>query len=109
MTFWDFVLAILWILFLVTALVVLLWIIGDVIRDPELSGWAKAGWLVLLLFLPFAGAVVYLVARGHGMEDRRVGTVSHDARGDGRTADAMLASGAITGSEHAALRAKAGR
>jgi hypothetical protein len=45
-------------------------IIVDVFRDDTLSGWAKAGWLVFVLVLPFLGVFVYLIARGRGMGGR---------------------------------------
>jgi ABC-type multidrug transport system fused ATPase/permease subunit len=48
---------------------VLITIIGDLFRDHEMSGWGKAAW-VFLIFLPFLGVLIYLVARGSGMRDR---------------------------------------
>ena len=36
---------------------------ADILRRNDLSGWAKAGWLVLLFVLPFIGALIYMVAR----------------------------------------------
>ena len=46
-------------------------IIADIFRR-NMSGWAKAGWIFLLLVLPFLGALIYLIARGEGMRDRTV-------------------------------------
>jgi hypothetical protein len=40
----------------------------DIFRSPELSGWAKAGWFVLVLVVPLVGIVVYLVVRGSKMQ-----------------------------------------
>jgi hypothetical protein len=51
---------------------ILISIVGDVFRDQSLSGWAKAGWVLVLLFLPFLGVLVYLIARGEGMRERSV-------------------------------------
>jgi hypothetical protein len=42
----------------------------DIFRSPDLSGWAKAGWLVLVLFLPLIGILAYLIARGPAMRGR---------------------------------------
>lgn len=47
-------------------------IIGDLFRDPGLSGLWKAVWVVFLAFLPFVTLLVYLAARGDGMAERSV-------------------------------------
>ena len=49
---------------------VLFTIVGDLFRDHDLSGWSKAVWVVVLIFVPFLGMLVYLIARGHGMRER---------------------------------------
>ena len=51
---------------------ILITIFGDLFRDHQTSGWAKAGWVLLLLVLPFLGALIYLIARGEGMRERAV-------------------------------------
>ena len=38
-------------------------IFADIFRRRDLSGWAKAGWLFLLFWLPFLGALIYMIAR----------------------------------------------
>lgn len=52
-----------WILVLVT-------ILSDLFRDHDTSGWAKAAWVLFLIFIPFVTALIYLIARGNGMRDR---------------------------------------
>lgn len=47
-------------------------VFADVFRSKDLSGVAKAAWVVLLLVLPYLGVLVYLIARGSGMQDRGV-------------------------------------
>ncbi|MBW5484636.1 PLD nuclease N-terminal domain-containing protein [Streptomyces bambusae] len=47
-------------------------IIGDIFRDDDLGGWAKAGWTVFVCIVPFLGCFVYLLARGRGMGERDV-------------------------------------
>ena len=53
-------------------LVLLFWIIWDIFRSRDLSGWAKAGWLIFVILLPLVGVLVYLIARGGSMHERQV-------------------------------------
>jgi Short C-terminal domain/Phospholipase_D-nuclease N-terminal len=47
------------------------WIIMDVLRNRELGGWAKAGWILLIVLLPLIGVVVYVGVHGALIPDRR--------------------------------------
>jgi hypothetical protein len=60
------------IFFFVVWVWILITILSDLFRDHELSGWAKAAWVLFLVFIPFLTALVYLVARGEGMRDRSI-------------------------------------
>jgi hypothetical protein len=52
-------------LFILAALVwVFIVVVRDLFRNRELSGWAKAGWLVALILVPLLGAIVYIIVRG---------------------------------------------
>ena len=51
-------------------LMVLFTIFADLFRDHGLSGWSKALWVLFLIFVPFLGALIYLIARGDGMRER---------------------------------------
>jgi uncharacterized membrane protein len=44
---------------------VLAWgfVLVDMFMRQDLSGWAKAGWLLVVLVLPLLGALIYLIAR----------------------------------------------
>ena len=47
-------------------------IFSDIFHSRDLSGWGKAGWLVLVIVLPFLGVFIYVLARGGSMHDRDV-------------------------------------
>lgn len=49
---------------------ILITILTDLFRDHALSGWAKAAWVLFLVFIPFITALIYLIARGGGMRER---------------------------------------
>ncbi|MBD9729860.1 MULTISPECIES: SHOCT domain-containing protein [Streptomyces] len=66
--FWSMLLLFLWIMWFV----LLFRVVVDIFRDDDMSGWAKAGWLVLTILLPFLGVFVYVVARGKNMGRREV-------------------------------------
>ena len=68
----DALLTALEIFFLVVFFWILITIISDLFRDHEMSGWGKAGWVLLLIVLPFLGALIYLIVRGEGMRDRTI-------------------------------------
>lgn len=60
------------IFFFVLWIWILITILTDLFRDHELSGWAKAAWVLFLVFVPFITALIYLIARGEGMRDRTI-------------------------------------
>ena len=38
-------------------------VFSDIFRRNDLSGWGKAGWVILIFIVPFLGAIIYLIAR----------------------------------------------
>ncbi|OEJ57173.1 hypothetical protein BGM19_03420 [Streptomyces agglomeratus] len=66
--FWTMLVFFLWIAWFI----LLFRIISDIFRDDTLSGWAKTGWLVLVLVLPFLGVFVYVITRGRNMGRREM-------------------------------------
>lgn len=117
---------ILWSMIIFFAWVVWIWmmilILGDVFRRRDSSGWAKAGWVVFMLVLPFLGVLVYLIVNHDGMAERSAAAAkSQKAQFDDYVrsvapaggaaseidkAKQLLDSGAITQDEFAALKAK---
>jgi hypothetical protein len=126
MPFWSMIWDTIWWFLTVFVFVVYLFalfaIIGDLFRDQKLSGFAKAIWLIFLMFVPFLTALIYLIARGNGMAERsaaqrRAGeeaaqnyirsVASSSPAHEIEQARALLAAGAITQAEFDTLKAKA--
>ncbi|MFH8471959.1 SHOCT domain-containing protein [Streptomyces sp. NPDC018000] len=66
--FWTMLWFFLWIMWLF----LLFKIVSDIFRDDDLSGWGKAGWLLVALLLPFIGVLVYVIVRGKSMGQRDI-------------------------------------
>ena len=63
--FWTIVVIFLWVIWFWILITVFI----DIFRSPDLSGGAKA---LFVLLIPLIGAVVYLIARGSKMQERKV-------------------------------------
>jgi uncharacterized SAM-binding protein YcdF (DUF218 family) len=103
----------------------LFWVIGDIFRSRDMGGFAKTAWVFFVIILPWLGMLVYLIARGSGMQERQVEQAKEAqaaqaeyiravaAPSGGTAADqissakALLDSGAIDQTEYAALKEKA--
>ena len=112
------------IFFFVIWIWILITILTDLFRDHELSGWAKAAWVLFLVFIPFLTALIYLIARGGAMAHRQSTEMHAAAQANAdyirsvagtstspsveiERAQGLLSSGAISQSEFDALKAKA--
>jgi uncharacterized membrane protein YcjF (UPF0283 family) len=67
----DIFLSVLYFFGWVLWLMLMFWIITDIFRSDDLSGWAKAAWLVGIIVLPLVGILIYLIARGGSMRERQ--------------------------------------
>lgn len=121
-SFWDLIWWFLAVFIFVAYIYAIFTIIGDLFRDRKLSGWAKAIWVVFLIFLPFLTALVYLIVRGGGIGERTAQQVQaykeaqdayiREVAGISPAeqiaqAKTLLESGAITQAEFESLKAKA--
>ena len=66
----DLILTAIWVFFLILFIWLFIAIVSDLFRDHELSGGAKALWVVGLILFPLIGSLVYLIVRGAGMAQR---------------------------------------
>jgi Phospholipase_D-nuclease N-terminal len=103
----------------------LFWVFGDIFRSRDMGGVAKTLWVLVVIFLPAFGVLVYLIARGGGMAERSMeqqkefqsaqaeyiksvaGSQGGSAAEQIASAKSLLDSGAITQHEFDALKAKA--
>jgi type VI protein secretion system component VasK len=67
----DLFLTMLWFFLWVLWIILLFYIITDIFRSRDLSGWGKAAWLLFVIVIPLLGVLVYLIARGDSMHDRQ--------------------------------------
>jgi hypothetical protein len=44
----------------------------DIFRSHDMGGFAKALWVLFVIFLPWLGVLVYLIARGGKMHERAI-------------------------------------
>ena len=58
---------IMWSMFIFFALVIwvcfVIYILIDNFRRHDHSGWAKAGWLLFIMFVPLIGVIAYMITR----------------------------------------------
>jgi len=66
--FWTFLIFMLWVVWLI----MLFKIFADIFRSRDMGGWGKALWSIFVIFLPFLGVLVYLIARGGSMAERDI-------------------------------------
>jgi len=66
--FWSF----LWFFLFFIWIWLLIVVFGDIFRSHDLGGWAKAIWCIFIIFLPYLGVFVYLIARGGKMHEHAV-------------------------------------
>ncbi|TFC06900.1 PLDc_N domain-containing protein [Cryobacterium adonitolivorans] len=124
MNIWDIFAYFFWTFVFISYLMVLFSVIGDVMRDRSLNGWAKAAWMLFLIFVPFLTALIYLIARGGGMGERQgeavreaqtetdkyirdVAGASSSPADDIAKAKALLDAGTINQSEFDGLKSQA--
>ena len=63
LTFWDVIFATIALFFWFMFIWIFIALFGDIFRRDDLSGGAKAGWIFLLVILPFLGSLIYMIAR----------------------------------------------
>jgi len=96
----------------------LITVFGDLFRRHDISGWAKAIWVIALIIFPYLGIFIYLITQHRGMAERQSQRVQQ-AREDMRhfvgysvadeieKLERLKNSGTISNDEYTRLRARA--
>jgi hypothetical protein len=69
MPLFDIFWAMIWFFLFFVWIWLLISIFGDIFRS-EMSGFAKAAWIIFVIITPFLGVLVYLIANGGKMQER---------------------------------------
>jgi hypothetical protein len=116
-----------WSLIWFTLFFIWIWLLvivfSDIFRSHDLSGVAKALWIIFIILVPYLGVFVYLIARGHKMQehameaaqkqDQAMRQFVQSVSSSGSSADEiqkladLRAAGTITEEEFQAAKAKA--
>ena len=79
-------------------------VFSDIFRSRDLSGWTKALWTIFVIVLPYLGVFVYLIARGHKMQEHTLDAAKEqDAAFRQRVQDVTASSSASPAAEVAKL------
>ena len=117
-TFSNFLADVLSIFIFVLWFWLLITVFSDLFRRHDLSGWAKAIWVIALIIFPYLGIFIYLITQHRGMAERQSQRVQQ-AREDMRhfvgysvadeieKLERLKNSGTITNDEYTRLRARA--
>lgn len=122
-------LSVMWSMFIFFGWIVFIWLLitvyMDLFRRHDMGGWAKAGWVIFTIVLPFIGTFAYLLAYGRSMTKRSVsrslqqqhdfddyvrsvrGSSSHNSADEIAKARSLLDQGAITQDEYEYLKHRA--
>jgi Short C-terminal domain/Phospholipase_D-nuclease N-terminal len=118
---------VLWTIIIIFAWVIWFWLLitvfADLFRRRDISGWAKAAWIIFVIVLPYLGVLIYLIAQHDGMAERNMQqaqaaqsqfdsyvkdvAASSGPAGEIEKAKQLLDSGAISQAEFDSLKAKA--
>ena len=47
-------------------------VFSDIFRSHDIGGFAKAIWVLFVIIVPYLGVFVYLIARGHKMQEHGI-------------------------------------
>jgi hypothetical protein len=70
------VLDIFWTIVQIFVFIIWIWLLivvfSDIFRSHDMGGLAKALWVIFVVFIPYLGVLIYLIARGGSMHERAI-------------------------------------
>ena len=92
-------------------------VIGDLFRRHDVSGWAKAIWVIALIVFPYIAIFAYMITQSTGMAERSAQqaqqareelrrVVGYSVADEIEKLDRLKKSGSITDQEFARLRTR---
>ena len=116
--FWTMCIFFLWVVWIWILITVFI----DIFRSPDMGGGLKALWFIFVLLVPFLGVLIYLIARGHKMQEHQFRAAQQQQEmmddyikqtaASGSTADELAkladlkSKGTLTDAEYEAAKAK---
>ena len=122
MNFGEFLWSLLVIFFMVMYFMILFSVVIDLFRNHQMGGFAKALWILFLIFIPLISLLVYVIVYGKSMAQRQQQAVTEAQQEQDAyikqvagtspaeqiaQAQQLLSSGAISQDEYDKLKAKA--
>jgi hypothetical protein len=98
--FGTFIIQLLWIWIIIMFIFVWFMVVMDLFSDHSLGGFAKAIWIIFLILFPPITCLVYLIARGKSMQERRVNAMK--AQQEAQKAYIQSAVGSVSPSDQIA-------
>ena len=116
-TYRNFLVDAITIFFFIVWFWLLISVASDLFRRHDISGWAKALWVIFLIVLPYISMLAYLIFQGRSMTERNIQrtqeareelrrVVGFSAADEIEKLDRLKKAGSISDAEFAQLRAK---
>ena len=93
----------LWFFLFLIWIYLLIIVFTDIFRSHDMGGFAKAIWVIFVIILPYLGVFVYLIARGHKMEEHAMAAAEAQHAAFNQAVQQAAGTGASTADEFARL------
>ena len=75
MQFGEFLWSLLLIFFMIMYFMILFSVVIDLFRNHQMGGFAKALWIIFLIFIPLISLLIYVIVYGKSMAERQQSAV----------------------------------